>query len=236
MSISTIAPNGTKEITIPATESIAISNYGGGIAKIYYLIEDANRPPIYQFQQTIENSAVTLGAFAVETIIKIEAGNSTVIYEVAVSPGTGSGDADTLGGNPASYYAADSNVIHTTGNETKDGKMTFTSDVDITQASPNLDLQDTDDNVRLGFGISSGNIYVVCTDVNNTGSGTLYFCGASSSTDIGTFQVRHSGAWRNIYHAGLNPSLAAGTGISGTFTTADAKTVTVTNGIITSIV
>lgn len=33
MALATIYPNGVNEITIPATESIAISNFGGGIAK-----------------------------------------------------------------------------------------------------------------------------------------------------------------------------------------------------------
>ena len=98
MALSTIYPNGVNEIDVPATQSIAISNYGGGIASIYYLVENANRPAAYQLQQTLENSGVVLGAFAAEKTVKIEAGNSKVTYDVGASPDTGIGNADTLNG------------------------------------------------------------------------------------------------------------------------------------------
>ncbi len=114
MALTTIYPKGVAEITIPATESIAISNYGGGIASIYYLIQNSNRPAAWQLQQTLENSGVVLGAFASGKNVKIEAGNSTIVYDVGASPDTGIGDADTLGGNPPSYYAVDSDVVHDT--------------------------------------------------------------------------------------------------------------------------
>ena len=95
MAISTIYPNGVNEVVVPATQSIAISNFGGGIASIYYLIVTANYPPAYQLQQTLNNSSVVLGAFADGMTIKIEAGPSTVRYDVGASPDTGIGDADT---------------------------------------------------------------------------------------------------------------------------------------------
>lgn len=101
MASTTIYPQGNAEFIVPATQSVAISNYGGGIAKIYYLIENVNRPDAYQFQQTLNNSAVTLGAFSVATTVKIEANNSKVIYDVGSSPDTGIGDADTLNGLPS---------------------------------------------------------------------------------------------------------------------------------------
>ena len=63
MAEGTIYPQGVKELLVPATESIAINNFGGGIAKIYYLITAANFPPKYQFQQTLNNSSVTLDFF-----------------------------------------------------------------------------------------------------------------------------------------------------------------------------
>ena len=98
MASKTIYPQGIAEINVPASQSIAITNYGGGIAKIYYLIKDANRPDAYQFQQSLNDSSVTLGAFSVATTVKIEAGNSKVFYDVGSSPDTGIGDADTLNG------------------------------------------------------------------------------------------------------------------------------------------
>lgn len=147
MALNTIYPNGTATIDIPATESIAISNYGGGIAKIFYLVTNTNQPDAFQFQQTLENSGVVLGAFANGQTVKIEAGRSTVIYDVGASPDTGIGDADTLGGQLPSYYtnasnissgtlaaarlpatyALDSAVVHNTGAESVSGKKTWNS-------------------------------------------------------------------------------------------------------------
>lgn len=98
MALATIFQNGVNEIDVPPTQSISISNYVGGIAKIYYLITNANRPDAYQLQQTLENSGVTLGAFAAGQRVKIEAGNSKVTYDVGASPDTGIGNADTLNG------------------------------------------------------------------------------------------------------------------------------------------
>lgn len=110
MAISTIYPNGVNEVIVPATQSIAISNFGGGIASIYYLIVNANRPAAYQLQQTLNNSSVVLGAFADGMTIKIEAGPSVVRYDVGASPDTGIGDADTLNGL-ASDTAATADTI-----------------------------------------------------------------------------------------------------------------------------
>lgn len=120
MALTTIQPNGVNEITIPATESIAISNYGGGIASIYYLIENANRPDAWQLQQTLENAGVVLGAFAAGKTVKIEAGRSTVVYDVGASPDTGIGDADTLGG------LAPTQFIRSDTDDDVDGILTFT--------------------------------------------------------------------------------------------------------------
>lgn len=127
MTINTIYPNGIKEITVPATESIAIANHGGGMAKIYYLVTNANFPNAWQFQQNLEDSSVTLGAFADGKTVKIEANNSTVTYEVGTAPSTASGDADTLGGNPPGYYAADSLVVYKAGTQSITGVKTFAS-------------------------------------------------------------------------------------------------------------
>jgi hypothetical protein len=110
MSQTIIYPQGVAEITVPAAQSIAISNFGGGIAKIYYLIDKPSFPPAYQFQQTLEDSSVTLGAFSVQTVVKIESGNSKAVYDVGSSPDTGIGDADTLGGQLPAYYTNANNI------------------------------------------------------------------------------------------------------------------------------
>ena len=121
MANKTIYLNGSLDVTVPATESIAISNFGGGIAKIYYLIEDANRPAAWQFQQTLENSSVVLGAFTNETIVRIEANNSNVVYDIGTAPDTGIGNADTVGG------LAPTQFVRSDVDDDVAGVLTFTS-------------------------------------------------------------------------------------------------------------
>lgn len=239
MATKTIYKNGYEDITVPATESIAISNYGGGIAKIFYLIEDPNRPQSFQLQQTLENNGVVLGAFTNETIVKIEANNSTVIYDVGTAPDTGIGNADSLGGIAAANY------WHT-GNDGP-GSGLDADTVDGIQASviakTNTGQTFSGINNFTNYLNVQGNGYL--TVKSDLESATIRFWDA----DIGTFRnitwddtnddwyLEDSGSvMRKIWHAGDNASLGDGNGVSGTFTTSDAKTVTVTNGIITSIV
>lgn len=205
MALTTIYPNGIAEISIPATQSIAISNYGGGIARIYYLIQNANRPDAWQFQQTLEDSAVTLGAFANGQAIMIESGPSKVIYEVGASPSTGFGDSDTLGGNPASYYAADSGVVHIDGDETVNDIKTHTNHVIL-------------NNARALKG-------------KETGGTERFLAVMNGSNEISIGQTS------NVLSLNSNGTLKynAATLPTGTFTTTDGKTITVTDGFITAI-
>lgn len=232
MAVNTIYSNGVKEILVPATESIAISNYGGGIAKIYYLIRNANRPNAYKLQQTLENNAVTLGAFSSDTTVKIEANRSTVIYEVGTAPDTGIGNADRLGGELPSYYAVDAETAKLVGGNDFNGTQKNISGV------PSFQNDESDTLTSARFTVSGGIVYLRCGSAGayENGSGLLRFTGWGVTEDIGSLTVRSGGANQTIYHTGLNPSLGDGNTISGTFTTSDAKTVTVTNGIITSIV
>lgn len=206
MAISTIYPNGQAEIDVPATESIAIANYGGGIAKIYYLIQNPNRPDAWQFQQTLNNTTVTLGAFATATKVKIESRNSTVTYEVATTPSTALGDASTLGGNSSSYYAADSEVVHKTGSETISGTKKFST-------SPHL----------------SNNIYFRGLD---TGASAKTLIGVNSS------DVAFIGATALPLNIASNGTMTYNSAAlaSGSIDTTASQTITVVDGLITSIV
>jgi hypothetical protein len=278
MAQNTIYPQGTVEVTVPAAQSIAISNFGGGIAKIYYLIEDANRPDAWQFQQSLNDSSVTLGAFSVATTVKIEAGNSKVFYDVAVSPDTGVGDADTLGGNPPSYYATDSEAVHIAGSETISGAKTFSSNLTMSGSVANIKLGNNwlsgdgdDEGVFVksdGYvGINTNNPGARLTVQEATGN-VIIRLGLNDASDwyinnnSGVFQISRPGSAKMSFldagYVGINTetpgvelevngdveattltttsTLTAGNGASGTFTTADAKTVTVTDGIITAIV
>lgn len=86
MTQKTIFPGGEATVTVNASESIIISNYGGGIAQIYYWNTFSNHPPAYRLQQTLNNSSVTLGPFSSEQTIKIDANNSTVNYNTGSIP------------------------------------------------------------------------------------------------------------------------------------------------------
>lgn len=169
MALAKIYPNGINEIDVPATESIAISNYGGGIAKIYYLITDANRPPAYQFQQTLENSGVVLGAFTNGQKVKIEAGNSVVTYDIGTAPDTGIGNADTVGGlSPSQFARSDvddtiAGVITFSSNDSYPITLTGTSNnkILLDGTNPTIRFQEASTNKMYLQWHSDGYIYLV---------------------------------------------------------------------------
>jgi len=291
----TIYPKGTADITVPAGQSIAISNFGGGIAQIYYLITAANAPPAFQFQQILENSSVTLGAFSAETIVRIEANNSKVIYDVGVSPDTGIGDADTLNGLPsdtadtADTIAARDSSGDIQANAFESTVATGTAPLTVasTTVVPNLNVSQLEGHGASYFAVATATAYLAATQnftginafttgsfpvqvttsadakikLSNSSNPYIQFQEATvnkaaiqwssagylflSNQEDGS-QIRlkddldfspDAGANRySIWHQGNNPSVGAGNGISGSFTTTDGKTVTVTNGIITAIV
>lgn len=103
MTQHTIYIGGSETVTVPATESIAVSNFGGGVAKIYYWIVAANVPDDWQYQQSIENEEVVLGPFSVAQLVRIDAGTSKVLFDIGASPATGT-PASTLGGLTASQF------------------------------------------------------------------------------------------------------------------------------------
>jgi len=295
----TIYPRGTADITVPAGQSIAISNFGGGIAQIYYLITAANAPPAFQFQQILENSSVTLGAFSAETIVRIEANNrannSKVIYDVGVSPDTGIGDADTLNGLPsdtadtADTIAARDSSGDIQANAFESTVATGTPPLTVasTTVVPNLNVSQLEGRAASYFAVATATAYLAATQnfsginaftagsfpiqVTTTSDAKIRLSNSSNpyiqfqelSTNKAAIQWINAGylfiinqedgsqirlkddldfspdggANRySIWHAGNNPSVGAGNGISGSFTTTDGKTVTVTNGIITAIV
>jgi len=272
----TIYPKGTADITVPAGQSIAISNFGGGIAQIYYLITAANAPPAFQFQQILENSSVTLGAFSAETIVRIEANNSKVIYDVGASPDTGIGDADTLGGQLPAYYQNADNInagtladarlpgsisSDITGNAATATNSSAVGGVGITNlaqldqvnifttsqkisrsTNANLSINVTDAAFysQILFELADATQGKISYNHDNTDANeTLEISVGGASNRVMTLKgngTLYQGSTNTIWHAGNNPSVGAGNGISGSFTTVDGKTVTVTNGIITAIV
>lgn len=258
MALATIYPNGVNEITVPATESIAISNFGGGIAKIYYLIDQPNYPPSYQLQQTLEDSSVTLGAFTTETIVKIEAGASKVVYDVATAPDTGIGDADTLGGELPSYYAADSTVAHLAGTETISGAKTFSTSP-ILNNNRYLRIKEAGGTARDIVGVTGGDVVIIgnaALEANISSDGTVNIVSANLVIANNKYiRLTESGATiRDILgitgadvlvigNAALPTNILSNgtlqyngaTLASGTIDTTATQTITVVDGLITSI-
>jgi outer membrane lipoprotein SlyB len=252
MANETIFPQGTAKITVPATESIAISNFGGGIAKIYYLIEDANRPDAYQFQQNLNDSSVTLGAFSVSTTVKIEAGNSKVIYSVGAAPDTGVGDADTLGGLlPTQFIRSD------TADDVND-VLTYTVGPVINNTIY-ITIKESGGTARAVIGIDGSNIFQVGNTNNTTNiksSGSVIISESNINMDNNRYIVVDSAAGSPFGVLGMNASnvFLVGTSTypmnirtngtlqyngaslaSGTIDTAAAQTITVVDGLITAI-
>jgi hypothetical protein len=254
MAQKTIYLQGTAEVIVPASQSIAISNFGGGIAKIYYLIDSVEFPAAWQLQQTLEDGSVTIGAFSTETMVKIEAGNSKVFYDVGSSPDTGIGDADTLNGKASDATDAADTIALRDGtgdiqanafeSTVATGTAPFTVDSTTKVDNLNADMIDGDEssdlvhiagaetitgekthsdniilenNVNL-YGKDNGAVNRVISRVNS--SNVLEFGNTSTSTNI-----RSNGILR------YNGTTLA----SGTIDTTAVQTITVVDGLITSI-
>lgn len=73
----------------------------------------------------------------------------------------------------------------------------------FSSTAPTLVWAESDTSTLGRIQLTGGDLYIQAgaAGAGSSGSGDLYFSGWSS-TDIGTFQVRHSGAWQNIWHAG----------------------------------
>lgn len=89
---------------------------------------------------------------------------------------------------------------------------TFSDLVNLSNASPELRLTETDTTTQARMALAAGANYILTgsTGGGASGSGTLRIAGYATTTDIGAFEVRHSGAWRTIWHAGND---GAGSGL-----------------------
>ena len=79
-----IYKDGTKTITIPATESIAV--YTRGTAVVHRIVGYPNVPSAETVVGTVTNGQTVFGAYASGATIVIEAGAGEVLYEVGVAP------------------------------------------------------------------------------------------------------------------------------------------------------
>ena len=80
-----VYPNGTSvEITVPATESIAVYTKGSAVVK--RIVGYPNVPSTESELGTVTGGQTVFGAYASGATIVIEAGASEVYYEVGVAP------------------------------------------------------------------------------------------------------------------------------------------------------
>jgi hypothetical protein len=98
MSIKTVAPYATKDLSVPIGQKIAISTNGGDNVTIWYQTNAGVSPVGWYVHDVITNEAVLLGTFTGVRGVRIETQSSPALYNIGVSPTIGVGDASTLNG------------------------------------------------------------------------------------------------------------------------------------------
>jgi hypothetical protein len=98
MSIKTVAPYATKDLSVPIGQKIAISTNGGDNVTIWYQTNAGVSPVGWYVHDVITNEAVLLGTFTGVQGVRIETQSSPALYNIGVSPTIGVGDASTLNG------------------------------------------------------------------------------------------------------------------------------------------
>lgn len=207
MTQQTIYIGGSETVTVPATESIAVSNFGGGVAKIYYWIVAANVPDDWQYQQSIENEEVVLGPFSVAQLVRIDAGTSKVLFDIGASPATGT-PASTLGGLTAAQF------------------LRSDADDDFTGSNINLDNssvlngRDTGDTARAIAQVDGSDILQIgaaALPTNINSDGTLTH-NSNAILDVSNYLTTGFIEGNNIVYNPLNTIWQRG---AGAFTTTD---------------
>jgi hypothetical protein len=98
MSLKTVAPYATKDLSVPIGQKIAISTNGGDNVTIWYQTDAGVSPVGWYVHDVIVNEAVLLGTFSGVQGVRIETQSSPALYNIGVSPTIGVGDASTLNG------------------------------------------------------------------------------------------------------------------------------------------
>lgn len=98
MTLQTVHPYGSVDVSIPIGQQIAISSNGGDNTTIWYKTNDGVTPIGWRVNQVINNSSVTLGTFTGIQGVRIETQSNEALYDIGVSPSLSSGDSATVGG------------------------------------------------------------------------------------------------------------------------------------------
>ena len=189
---SIVYPNGTKKITIPAAESIAVYTYGQSSASVSREIGYPNHPPSLSLLGVVENEQTVFGPYAGGATIIIEAGGDQVLYEVGTDPVVQEAMANSLQGTPG--------VLNATGALTAammlSGIVTSTTAAAVAGTVPTGTVMDLASQFEIGESfdwsvIATGaNAFTVTAATGHTIVGTAAVATATS----GRFRTRKTAA------------------------------------------
>lgn len=179
------------EITIPATESVAI--YTKDVAKVYRKLGYPNQPASYDLIGTVTDGETVFGAYASGATIIIEAGASPVLYNVGVSP--------TVTEIYASQYQGTPNALNATGTisavAVKGGILTSTTAAAVVATLATGTVMDSSGEFSVGDSIDwsvintgGANAFTVTASTGHTVVGA----GAVAASTSGMFRTRKTAA------------------------------------------
>ena len=85
-SMAIVYPNGSEQISVPASESIAVYTVGDSSCRVYQLIDTPNHPSSWSFLGQVSNDETVFGPFTNTTTVRVDAGADYVSYAVGASP------------------------------------------------------------------------------------------------------------------------------------------------------
>lgn len=170
-----IAANGNATITVPAGSSIAV--FTRGTAQVYQLVGYPNYPTSKSLIGTVSAGQTVFGSYSSGATIIIEAGASTVQYEVGTSPLVQSELSHQLQGNPVALDATGSlTVAGILG-----GIVTSSTAAAVTATLPTGTVLDAGSNFAIGDSFDWSAI--------NTGPNTFTVTAATAHTVVGAGAV-----------------------------------------------
>lgn len=176
-----VYPNGNVEVTIPATESIAIYSLTG--AKVYETTDYTAVPSTTTLLSTIADDTETvLGAYSAGKTVVIEAGASEVLYEVGAAPRV----LDFLNRDS---YQGDPVAVNTTGAVSAaailGGIVTSTTAAAVAGTIPTGTVMDAASEMAIGDSVQ-------WTVINTGGANAFTVTAATGHTIVGAAAVAAS--------------------------------------------
>jgi hypothetical protein len=185
-----IYPNGNVQLTIAATESVAI--FTVGVANVYRIVGYPNHTTTKTLIGTVNNAQTVFGAYASGAVLSIEAGAAQVLYETGVAP--------VVQVLYASQYQASPVALNATGAVTAaailGGIVTSTTAAAVVGTVPTGTVMDAASEFAIGDSIdwsviaTGANAFTVTAATDHTLVGTAAVATATS----GLFRTRKTAA------------------------------------------